>query len=216
MREIWLRANPKAVWPLLFLPTLMAATGLTGMVWCVIRDAGVAPWLTSISLVLLGLAPLVVLLRWSRRPRLAYQDGELLVLLDQGQPRRVPIAVVECFFRGTGETLLPGVKGDVVKTSTIIVRLAEAAVDWHTRPSRPSLGVWADGYITLRGTWCEPITPELLRRLNKRLVEVHREMAQVSACEGVASECAATSRCSGGGAPPMQDGAPGDAGGCGT
>ncbi len=216
MSEIWLRANPKAVWPLLFLPTLLVVAGLAGMAWCVTCDAGAAFWLTSAAILVLGLAPLAVLLRWSRLPRLAYQEAQLLVYLDHAQPMRVPIEVVECFFRGTGETLLPGAKGDVVKTATIIVRLAEAAREWHARPSRPSLGVWADGYITLRGTWCEPITPELLRRLNARLVEVHREIAGPPPCGGGGSVCATVSPCSGAAAPGMQHDLQGDAGGCGS
>lgn len=196
MRETWLHANPKAVWPLLLVPTLLVVGGLGGAAWCVFQNAGPVAWTAAGVCLLAGATPWVTLWRWSRLPRLAYEEGELLVFLDKAIPERVPIEVVECFFRGTGETLLPGAKGDVVKTSTIIVRLAEAAGEWHARASRHSIGAWADGYITLRGTWCEPITPDLLRRLNARLVLAHREQSGDSPCGG-GSTCSTEKPCSG-------------------
>jgi len=57
----------------------------------------------------------------------------------------------------------------------VIVRLAEAAEEWKHRDVRPALGEWCEGYITIRGSWCERITPELMRRMNGRLADVKRE-----------------------------------------
>jgi hypothetical protein len=37
---------------------------------------------------------------------------------------------------------------------------------------KPALGAWCDSYVTIRGTWCEPLNGELIRRLNRRLREV--------------------------------------------
>ena len=59
--------------------------------------------------------------------------------------------------------------------NNVIVRLAESASDWKHRDVRPAIGHWCEGYITLRGSWCEPITPALMKRLNHRLAEVHRQ-----------------------------------------
>jgi hypothetical protein len=112
---------------------------------------------------------------WTRRPRLAYEPGWLLVYLYGWTPERVPIDVVESFFRGNSSTMLTSADSDSVKTTTIVARLAEARTDWHSRPTRAQIGDWQDGYIVFRGTWCEPITIELLRDLNKRLGAAQRQ-----------------------------------------
>jgi hypothetical protein len=57
----------------------------------------------------------------------------------------------------------------------VVVRLAESATDWKHREVRPAFGQWCEGYITLRGAWCEPITREVMQGLNRRLAEVQRE-----------------------------------------
>jgi len=116
-----------------------------------------------------------VLLRLLRQPRVAYEGGDLLVYLGLTEPLRVPIAVVECFFAGQAGAMIPDAQGREAEARTVIVRLAEAAKDWHHRDVKAAFGHWCEGYITIRGTWCEPITPELMKRLNHRLVEVHRE-----------------------------------------
>jgi len=121
--------------------------------------------------------------------RLAYEAGYLLVNLGAtGGPIRVPIDVVECFFLGQGPTLLPRpfLTHDAIdETSTIIVRLAESASEWKHLDVKAALGLWCDGYITIRGTWCEPITVDLVRRLNHHLVDAHREARGQEATEGL-------------------------------
>jgi hypothetical protein len=69
---------------------------------------------------------------------------------------------------------MAGLQRTAAKTSNVIVRLAEAAPQWHHRDIPATFGKWAEGYIILSGTWCEPITLELLRELNGRLAAVHR------------------------------------------
>ncbi|HMC10707.1 MAG TPA: hypothetical protein VKH44_05435 [Pirellulaceae bacterium] len=109
------------------------------------------------------------------RPRIAYEAGELLVFLEPARPTRVPIGIVEVFFLGQGPSELPKLKGREPETQNVVIRLAESAADWKHRDVRPSFGHWCEGYITIRGSWCEPITPELMRGLNHRLAEVQRE-----------------------------------------
>jgi hypothetical protein len=112
------------------------------------------------------------------RPRLAYGSRQLLAYLRPGPPIQIPIEIVECFFLGQGPSLLSNplsADDDSEEASTIVVRLAEAADDWKHREVKSSLGLWCDGYITIRGTWCEPIDGKLLERLNRLLVEAHRE-----------------------------------------
>jgi hypothetical protein len=120
------------------------------------------------------------------QPRLSYANEQLYVRLRPGPPIQVPIEAVECFFLGQGPTLLPRAFGNrekVEETSTIVVRLAESADPWKHFDVKPALGLWCDGYITIRGTWCEPITKELLKRLNENLIAAHREVRAQSRAE---------------------------------
>ncbi|MGE0759762.1 MAG: hypothetical protein AB7F89_08035 [Pirellulaceae bacterium] len=172
-QEVWLKSNWRVAAALGLVPTLIASVG-TWMLWS--SPAPVWRWL---GIVLIGLAGLILgWLVWAaRRPRLAYRDGELAVFLTGLRPIRVPIELVECFFLGQGPSLLPmparGESGGP-QTTTLIVRLAEAATEWHHRDVRVRCGHWCEGYITIRGTCCEPLSGEVVGRLNRRLVEAHR------------------------------------------
>ena len=128
----------------------------------------------------------IMLINHAYLPRLAYQRGDLLVFLRYRRPWRVPVSQVECFFLGQGDSMLASARESETsetptKTRTIVVRLAEAAKDWQARDVRPELGRWCDGYITIRGTWCEPMSPELVKQLNSRLVKIHRHQRQEKA-----------------------------------
>ncbi len=124
-----------------------------------------------------------ILLSLLRTPRLAYQAGDLLVYLRSWRPERVPVEHVECFFLGQGTSDIPIQQVAEPQTATIVIRLAEAAKEYHQREVKPALGQWCGGYIVLRGTWCEPINASLLRRLNQRLVQVQRDRRQAN-CDG--------------------------------
>jgi hypothetical protein len=145
---------------------------------------GSATWLVfgSWLLLLVSLLWLVRQLRQGLRPRLAYSSGKLLVFLQDGEPIAVPIDIVECFFLGQGASLLPraleGPRGEAGEAATIVVRLAEAAVEWSHRDVLPALGHWCEGYITIRGTWCEPINQELVAGLNQKLIAAHRSVRE--------------------------------------
>lgn len=180
MREVWLRSNRRAVLLLLLGPALALVVG-GGLV----AAAAWGGWHVALAwvgglLVAGSLFFAVGLFAWSLQPRLAYAEGELLVYLAPGAPVRVPANIVECFFVGQGPTLLADSAAADGETTTVIVRLAESAQDWHHRDVLPALGHWCEGYITIRGTWCEPIDRSLLGRLNARLVEVHRELKRAS------------------------------------
>ncbi len=175
--EVWLRANARALWFGMLPPAIVALAGLlmvTGL-----PDRTPAPWVRALGLVLLsaGTLMVVLLLVQLRRPRLAYRDGELLVWLKQGAPQRVPIESVECFLLGQTPSLLPGKKHEKTETASLVIRLAEAATEWHHQEVKPQLGAWCSGYITIRGTWCEPLSVNLVNRLNQRLAEVTRAAA---------------------------------------
>jgi hypothetical protein len=176
MAEIWLHTNRRALAFGLILPGLLLGMGIAlavvaHPVW--LRAAGAVVTLAG----LLGLA-LVVRQLW--QPRLAYDQRHLLVFLQAGPPHRVPIEVVEGFLLGQGPTMLPGRRYRQTEAATVVIRLADAATDWADRETKSALGRWCGGYITLRGTWCEPLSVDLVQRLNRRLSEVNRPAGERS------------------------------------
>lgn len=170
--EIWLRTNVRAVWFGMILPAAVGAVGLA--LW--IGPSVVPHWLRIVGATLLALGTLTfAALCWQlRRARLAYAAGKLLVWLRPGPPIRVPIEVVECFWLGQAPSLLPGKKHERTETAALVIRIAESASDWQRQDVKPQLGKWCEGYITIRGTWCDRLNVELVNRLNERLAEVTR------------------------------------------
>jgi hypothetical protein len=136
-------------------------------------------WLRVLGVVLLAISlSIVAVLVWqSRRPRLAYRDRHLLVWLRSGAPISVPIEVVECFWLGQAPTMLPGKRNERAEASAVVIRIAESATEWHHHDVDARLGKWCEGYITIRGTWCEPLNVDVVQRLNQRLADVSRAPA---------------------------------------
>lgn len=175
MIEVWLKTNRRALLLGMVLPGIFFVAGAGGLVW---STATGQHW----ALATLFLAPAVLplwmigeLLYAMVQPRLAYADGHLLVFLEPTHPTQVPIEIVECFFLGQGPSELPRLKGREPETQNVVIRLAESATEWRHRSVRPTFGYWCEGYLTLRGSWCEPITPALMQRLNARLADVQRQ-----------------------------------------
>lgn len=178
MRECWLRPNRRILSLSLVLSALAVVGGLM-LAWF-FPAGGQRAWAGWLGLALAGtgLLAAATFFYTLRLPRLAYEDGQLLVYLRSTTPERAPIEMVECFFLGQGPSLLRTPDGTEAETSNIIVRLAERGLEWRDRETNPALGEWRCGYITVRGTWCEPITPELVKRLNQRLAAIHRQQRE--------------------------------------
>jgi len=166
--EVWLRPNCR-----ILLLVLVPAVALAG--------AGVAVISLVSSLMgqlvgwgLLGIAILAVLMAINhlRKPRIAYLDGKVLFYLRSRKPVAVPVEIVEAFFVGQGPADVPGNFNRNAESMNLVARLSQNRVEWAKVQVKPSLGSWCDGYVTIRGTWCEPITSELVRHLNRRLREV--------------------------------------------
>jgi hypothetical protein len=165
MRETWLRPNRRALWFGSVPPLVVAALGA----WLAWGSTVSAPRAWQWIVLVAALAAQLV------RPRVAYLKGHVLFYLRAGRPIAVPVAIVEAFFVGRGPTTLPGALG-TKETMNLVARLAERETDWARRDVKRSLGSWCDSYVTIRGTWCEPLEPELIRRLNRRLKEVKTEL----------------------------------------
>ncbi|HTN75392.1 MAG TPA: hypothetical protein VL096_09100 [Pirellulaceae bacterium] len=138
-------------------------------------------WLKAIGWAALVVGGYVVLLLAYQMslPRLAFDGANLLVYLQSSQPIAVPIEIVELFFMGQGDSYLPVASDGMTKSRTVVVRLALDAPQWHNLPLKSAFGEWRDAYILLRGTWCEPLTPAVIKRLNQTLAEVRRQQRPV-------------------------------------
>src|SRR4029078_6794151 len=141
-------------------------------------------WLVQLLLFTVTAVPLWMLgelVYASFQPRVACDACNFLIFVEPTRPPRAPIKIVEVMFLGQGPSELPKLNGREPETQNVIIRLAESASDWKHRSVRPAFGHWCEGYITIRGAWCEPITADLMRRLNHRLAEVQRQQSMPSA-----------------------------------
>ena len=172
MPDVWLRTNRRAVLLGLIVPVVLAALGA---VLLLAVDQPIARGTGAVVLAI-GIVLFVLLLWQLRQPRLAYERGELLFYLRAGGPIRTPIEVVECFLLGQADAMLSGKQNERSETRAVMVKLSDKAEEWSHLSVKPALGKWCDGYVTIRGTWCEPLSVELINRLNRRLAEVHREV----------------------------------------
>jgi hypothetical protein len=145
--------------------------------------AATALRLVGWALVAASLLLLVGLLRQFARPRIAYRDGQVLFHLRAGPPVAVPREIVEAFFLGQGPAYLPRMHAPDAETVNLVARLSQKAPEWMHVAVKPALGHWCDGYVTIRGTWCEPLTGEVIRRLNARLRELRAADQSAPAAE---------------------------------
>jgi hypothetical protein len=178
MAECWLKPNRRALATAMIVPSVVAAIGLVLLVVGMRSDQRV--WLSISGSAMFALGIVCVAAIWfaSRIPRLAYDDGDLLVYLRSLTPLRVPIDAVECFFLGQGPAHPAPPDQPVAKAANVIVRIADSAADFHERDVRADLGIWRDGYITIRGLWCEPLSHERVNLLNRQLADAHRAVRE--------------------------------------
>jgi hypothetical protein len=178
MTEVWLAPNRRV----LALATLPVGI-LGGLSAAILAGAGpfsvrvVAGGMLIVSFVLaIGLW-----LQWLR-PRIAFRGGQVLFYLRARSPVAVPVEVVEAFFLGQGPANLPVASGQA-ESVNLVARLSQRATEWAHQEVKHALGHWCDGYVTIRGTWCEPLTGAVIRRLNRRLKEVSEPESHVEPSE---------------------------------
>jgi hypothetical protein len=184
--EIWLRGNQRLLLMGLVAPGMVLLGSVVMIVLSFFLSA-VSTLLLVMGIVGVGLALSIAgLITWvGRLPRVAYDANERAVVmyLPGPKPYAVPLDIVECFFLGSGITQIPGQPSRDVQTKNIVVRLAERAEAWHRRDLTLAIGKWCEGYVTIRGLFCEPLDIEVVKRMNTLL-----HQAQQAAAKPVPSE----------------------------
>ncbi|MEX0938433.1 MAG: hypothetical protein WDZ59_11285 [Pirellulales bacterium] len=169
MQETWLKPNRRALLFGMSAPAIAALLGLL-LVLEVIPGATATGWtITGWGLLVLGVLLLAGLAWQLTRPRIAYRNGHVLFFLRSGGPVAVPLDVVEGFLMGQGAAVPSPDHTDGPQTVTVVARLSPRDESWSHVEVNPSLGNWCDSYVTIRGTWCEPLDEKTVRRLNQRL-----------------------------------------------
>jgi hypothetical protein len=174
MSETWLRPNRRILAFAAVLPSLAAGVGIALLVF----SFGDEPqtWLRAIGGVIIAFSVAgLVFLAWQLgQARLTTDGRHLRVNLGTARPVAVPLDVVEGFLLGQGPAFLPGNKE--AQVANLVVRLAERAGEWERVEVNRQFGLWCGHYITIRGTWCEPLSVDLVNRLNARLAEVKKTL----------------------------------------
>ncbi len=176
MTEVWVRANRRA------LTMALAPVGLLGGLSWFVYCSWDLSWLKVLSAVGVVLAGMLALglLHQLIRPRVAYREGHVFFYLTARKPIAVPEHLVEAFFLGQGLAMLPGEEllpiapENGVETVNLVARLSQREPQWQQQEVKRALGRWQDGYVVMRGTWCEPLTEKLIRQLNCHLSEIAR------------------------------------------
>jgi hypothetical protein len=176
MQECWVRANRRAFAFAAIAPTTIAVV-LFAALWAgasYVDDAVAQVALFSLACLFLvgAIFSLGSAAYLMRTPRIAYSHGNVIVTLQPRSPEIIPLESVECFFLGR-EPVEIGSRPS--RVSNIVVRLAERNQELQSRTLKTRFGGYRDGYLIVDGAWCEPITPELMKRINARLSEVRRE-----------------------------------------
>jgi hypothetical protein len=169
MRETWLRPNRRALLFGCVPPIAVVCLGAWVAFGLPASANSFWHWL-GLFLIVASLPMIGIMLNQLRKPRIGFGDGMVLFYLRVGQPIAVPVGIVESFFFGQGPAHLPAMPQQP-STVNLVARLSQRHSEWASQKVQPSLGKWDEGYVTIRGTWCEPLDGELIRRLNRRLKE---------------------------------------------
>lgn len=174
MREIWLQGNRRAILLGAILPAVLVSAGVAMVGVAFDRDDDIVLRSCGVAAILVGMLVLAILAVQYRRPRIALQNAHVLFFVRSGGPIAVPVDIVEAFIIGQGPAHLPGISKQP-NTINLVARLSQRHTEWARQAVKPAIASWCDGYVTIRGTWCEPLNNEVIRRLNRRLKEVKEQ-----------------------------------------
>ena len=172
--EVWLRSNPRPAVAGAAVVALAVALAVA-----VLRAGGGPVWIrwgVAVAAAAGG-AIAVALVMTASLPRLVRQGNRLRVRLSPLAAHDVPLEIVECVFPGSSP--LAGTESTAAprRVGTVVVRLAERAIDWKQRPTFAPWGTWSDGHVVIDGRWCEPLSLEVTKQLGQRILEAKREVA---------------------------------------
>jgi hypothetical protein len=174
-RDVWLKGNLRPVAGLALIAAVTAAAAAAGFA---AAGLGWAVWLVG-GIAAATLAAAAAVARAAAAPRLARIGDRLEVRLAPGRVERVPLEVVECVFRGS--EVLPEPAGDDaaprLRVGTLVIRFAERAAEWRSRPAFRPWGTWDDGCAVIDGRWCEPLSRETVQRIASALLDAKRKAA---------------------------------------
>ncbi|MEM7315825.1 MAG: hypothetical protein AAF497_22040 [Planctomycetota bacterium] len=145
--ECWLNSNRRALLLGCIPPAIIGLIGL-GLFLLRWSDPSLLMLLVRIvgAVIFIGSLAVVSSLLFSlRTPRMGFSGDSLFLNLRHGEPMQVPIDIVEVFFMGQGPSKLGHGQVDEAETQNVVVRLAEAAKEWHHFDVKPALGHWCDG-----------------------------------------------------------------------
>jgi len=175
MAECWLKPNRRALTVGMVLPITMGVVGCVLLLHSGWSPVGGGAAAVGGGLTISGLIVMIGLVWHLLAPRIGYRRGEVLFFLRAAGPIAVPLDVVEGFLLGQAPGRLAG-RGRQLKTATVTVRLAETARPWHDRDVNPALATWRDGYISILGTWCEPLSVDQVQMLNRKLARAKKSV----------------------------------------
>jgi len=174
-REVWLRGNIR---PVAGLAVITAVAGAGAAAGAAAAGLGWAVWLVGGSVAAI-LAAAAAVAQAAAAPRLARDGDRLEVRLAPGRVERVPLEVVECVFRGS--ELLPEHAPDEAsprfRVGTLVIRFAERASAWKSRPAFRPWGTWDNGHAVIDGRWCEPLSRETVQRIAADLLAAKRAVS---------------------------------------
>jgi hypothetical protein len=176
--EIWLRGNPRSSW----LPAGAAALlfTLAAISWLAIPSSSAWRLALAVPLTLLALVGVSLAGLLQRAARIGFDGRHVLLYIRPGAPQALPLDVVEVFFLGQGE----GATGDhhptgpPLETANVVVRIAERAHEYQQGSAAKLLAHWCGGYITIYGTWCQPLDAAAIIELNRKLTQAKRAARQ--------------------------------------
>lgn len=173
MTETWLSPNRRALVTALVPAGAITALGVVAALFFEPLPLKCLGWI----LAALGLVALLGLGSQMIRPRIGFRNGAVLFNLRAGAGVAVPVRVVEAFFLGQGPAHIPKLHGKPIETVNLVARLSQRDPEWAKVDVKPALGHWCEGYVTIRGAWCEPLTNDVVRRMNRRLREAQEAEA---------------------------------------
>lgn len=166
---MWLRGNARPG-----VVALVAGLAASSLVAIALRPWAGPAW--RVGPVALPAVVGAALLAAAARPRLRRAGERLLVGLSPLRSHAVPLDVVECFFLGS-RLEPPRVTDGTVggeRVRTLVMRIAERAHPYAARHTFAPWGRWEEGSVTFDGRWCEPLSVDLVRMLNRALAAAKR------------------------------------------